>query len=106
MSGFEDDSRTYYSSVLGHLFPISSVYSLPTSVDCKTEFSHMLTEIVHMKGANNAEHPMMKQAAMFTNLIKELVQSGPGHINSVIPSLHALQQCLRSGWQPDDMAEV
>lgn len=111
LNSLRSDSHSYESSVVGPLFPIQAdcIYNkvLPTNVDSGSSFIALLAEATKVSNSSDAPaHPMAKQAVMFTSLIAELLESGLDNSASVVPSLHALQQCLRSGWQPQSIAEV
>lgn len=106
-----DGAHRYDSAVVGPLFPVAakSIHDnvLPTNIDSGPSFVSSLIETLKApSGSDTPTHPMAKQAAMFTSLITELMESGLDNSASVVPSLHALQQCLRSGWQPQSIAEV
>lgn len=46
------------------------------------------------------------QAKMFSDLIKDILVANSVDAAAVVPSLYALQQCLRSGWQTHSLDEV
>lgn len=104
----------YSSTIAGPLFPIvtdqiSEWHALPTAnkiLQIKSMlFSETLTSI-DRDDTNHSSHPMAMQAKMFSDLIKDILASDCQNVAAVVPSLYALQQCLRSGWQTDCISEV
>lgn len=81
--------------------------SLPAITDCGPNLYPLLSNSSNanhlFKQTSNASN-IAKQAAIFISLIGDVVQSTPADIVTVTPSLHALQQCLRSGWRPDSIS--
>lgn len=108
----DHDKYLYMSSVFGEIFAFSTSFmvgnSLPALVDCGPHLYPLLVDGVHnnqpFKPSNNSSN-IAKQAAMFITMISDVVQSTPGDTVTVAPSLHALQQCLRSGWRPESISE-
>ncbi len=103
-----DDVCEFTSVAMGPLFP-SVVTSHPTTSTIWFKLKALTDESHPEKNSNignSSLNPMEKQALVFTELIRELCMSPMDTMSAVVPSLHALQQCLRSGWRPTNIAEV
>jgi hypothetical protein len=103
----DHDRYIYITSGLGPIFSFSTSYvlghALPTQLDCGIFFN----SIMHKhKGVGISKPALVKQAAMFITMIEDVLETNPDDRSDVVPSLHALQHCLRSGWHPDSIPLV
>jgi len=78
--------------------------TLPT-LEVKHKFASDVT-ITNTGDLNLVEHPMAMQAKLFSDLIKDILAADSLNAAAVVPSLYALQQCLRSGWQMHHLEKV
>lgn len=54
------------------------------------------------KSAGKCSKAIAKQAGMFFGVLLETFYTNENSVTGIVPSVHALNQCLRSGWVPDD----
>jgi hypothetical protein len=103
----DHDRYIYIAHGLGPIFSFSTSYvlghTLPTQLDCGIFFNSIMHK---QKGPGNPKASLTKQAAMFITMIEEVLEADPDDRSDVVPSLHALQHCLRSGWHPDSIPLV
>lgn len=91
------------------LFVVGQVFT--TSIDCGSVLSKLLSEMaignkMIISVGNLPKTSMTKQAEMFLNMIVELVEQNPEDSASLLPSIHALHHCMRTGWQPTSIPQV
>ena len=104
-----EDSSLYASTIVGPLFsiPVEQAIeweTLPT-LEGKHKFAPDVTT-TSTGDLNLVGHPMAMQAKMFSDLIKDILVTDSLNAAAVVPSLYALQQCLRSGWQTHHFEKV
>jgi hypothetical protein len=109
------DKYIYLTSELGHVFTFPTLFVVgqpfATKVDCGSALSMTLAETTQLRKGTNITGNMSatslnKQAEMFLNMIVEVVEQAPDETVAVLPSLHALNHCMRSGWQPGNIPQV
>lgn len=112
----DHDKYVYISRNLGAVFsfPTSFVVNdaFPIKRDCGLIFSRLLADASiasqhRLKTTDSSsKQAVTKQANMFVTMIQDVLSSTPEETSALLPSLHALQHCLRSGWQPDEIPQV
>jgi hypothetical protein len=81
---------------------------LPPLINCDKHLFDALTAQVSVPTEGNCQQTglMAQQAAMFIAMIDGLMNNYPNEPSVLVPSLHALQQCLRTGWKPSSLPQV
>ena len=111
MCNIDRDKYCYITRSLGPTFTLSTSFVVgrifPVTVDCGSQLSSSLASTIKQnRNQGLSQSSLSKQAQMFISMIEDILDATPSEIGSLLPSLHALQQCLRSGWQPDTLPEV
>ena len=116
MCKINEEQYLYISLTIGLLFllPASLIMndSLPGNINCMETLSSLINDNtgtkINNKGINktiSTKEAISKQASVFLAMIDDVLETTED-VTVYVPSFHALQHCLRSGWQPDNLPMV